>query len=544
MRGHTTLPTAVALVMLVAACTGDDAGSGSSSAADGSVPDAVVDVMERPRYEDSSWNLLVADVESGDEIWAIDADELSFTGSTRKVFSVGLALDALGAEQRQRTPIHRVGDVGSDGTLDGHLVLVGAGDLSFGARRIDADTLDFTAVDHNDADVLGAATLTPQDPLFAVDDLARQISEAGISDVGGNVVVDDRLFDVYRVPNGNTLITPVILNDNLIDVTVSPTEPGDTTSLEYRPATDAFEVVNDSVTSAIGSDATIEVSDDGEIECIGQTGCSGQVSGDLPADYLAPLTNGAAYVNTFTVEDPNAFVRTALIEALDRNGVTVAADTVAPNPTELLPEAADYSSDTLVASFESPPFSETARLVLKVSLNLGANLSLSLFGLTMDERTVDGALGVERSTLEDRFGIAGDLFDFPTNGSGSPDSQAAPRALVDFLVEMQQTDVAEPYFDAFPIMGVDGTLASSGTDLAATGNVRAKTGTTIAASDDGETIELKARNLAGYIETASGRTLAFALMVNEAGEIQDLEADIGEVTGDLTQIANIIYETL
>ena len=40
----------------------------------------------------------------------------------------------------------------------------------------------------------------------------------------------------------------------------------------------------------------------------------------------------------------------------------------------------------------SAPFDQVARLVLKVSLNLGANLSLSLFGLTKDATTIDGAL--------------------------------------------------------------------------------------------------------------------------------------------------------
>jgi hypothetical protein len=36
------------------------------------------------------------------------------------------------------------------------------------------------------------------------------------------VIVDDRLFDAFRVPNGNVLISPILVNENLIDVTLAP----------------------------------------------------------------------------------------------------------------------------------------------------------------------------------------------------------------------------------------------------------------------------------------------------------------------------------
>jgi D-alanyl-D-alanine carboxypeptidase/D-alanyl-D-alanine-endopeptidase (penicillin-binding protein 4) len=237
-------------------------------------------------------------------------------------------------------------------------------------------------------------------------------------------------------------------------------------------------------------------------------------------------------------------MRTAFIEALARNGVVVNAPAVAENPTELLPARGGYTPGTRVASFVSPPYAQFARLILKVSLNLGANLSLSLFGLDRGERTIHGALAAEREALIDGFGLDGDQFDFPTNGSGTPDSRAAPRALVDLLVGMHETDVAEVYLDALPILGVDGSLATTGADLPAKGHVFAKTGTTIAPGEDGETLELKAQNLAGYIETRSGRLVAYALMVNDAGALEDFEADISGVIADEARISSVIYETL
>jgi D-alanyl-D-alanine carboxypeptidase/D-alanyl-D-alanine-endopeptidase (penicillin-binding protein 4) len=189
-----------------------------------------------------------------------------------------------------------------------------------------------------------------------------------------------------------------------------------------------------------------------------------------------------------------------------------------------------------VAQFVSPPYAEYAKLILKVSLNLGANLSLMLFGLAHGERTIDGALAVERRTLEDRMGLRADAFDFPTNGSGSPDSQATPRATVQLLTEIAKSDVAQDYRVALPILGVDGSLAHSGGSLPAKGHVFAKTGTTLA--DD----QLKAQNLAGYIDAQSGRRLAFAVFLNDAGPVQSI-SDISEVFEDEAAITNAIYES-
>lgn len=543
-RGRARAAVAVVLTLglLGVACSDDEGGAADSSSAP-TLPASIQEIMDQPRYKDASWSLLATDVETGEVIYSLNPDQLSFTGSIRKLFSVGLALETLGADHRQETPVRRTGEVGPDGTLDGDLVLVGAGDLTFGGRRVDADTVAVTDFDHNDANNLGTAELTPQDPLYAVNDLARQVREAGITAVEGDVVVDDRLFTPYRVPNGDLLITPVLLNENMVDTTVTPTQPGAPATVEHRPETGAFTVEGDVTTTAEATDGAVELSDDGLIDCIGTPGCSGTASGEIPTDYAAPLSGNDTFVGTFRVEEPNAFMRTAFIEALARQGVTVEAPAVAPNPSQLLPAPGDDSSGVQVAGYESAPYAQVARLILKVSLNLGANLSLSLFGLEQGERTIDGALKAERDALINEFGIAGDQFDFPTNGSGSPDSRATPNALVDMLIGMEGTEVADEFRNALPVLGVDGSLATIGRDLAGRGHVSAKTGTTLAPGDDGETLELVAQNLAGYIETESGRLVAYALMVNDAGPVEDIEADLTKVIADEAKISSLIYET-
>lgn len=503
------------------------------------LPADIQAVMAKPRYEKATWSLLVGDVDSGETFFPLNEERLSFSGSTRKLFSVGLAMLSLGGDHRFLTTVHRQGQIKGDGVLDGDLVLVASGDLTFGGRRIDDDTIEFTDFDHNDANNLGTAILAPQDPLYALNQLAKEVKASGITSVEGEIAIDDRLFESYRVPNQKLLITPIMVNENQIDVTVTPTRPGENSRLEYRPKTEFFKVEGDVKTVPAGSDDSVEFS--GEKLTSGLAG-TGEVSGSLPVDYKAPMSALKSFVGTFRVEDPSAFARTAFIEALKRQGIKVSAKTVAENPTSILRAAMAYPKDTQVADFESAPYLQSVRLILKVSLNLGANTALSLFGLEKGERTVEGALAAERKTLTETYGIDGRHFRFPTNGSGSPDSEVAPVAFVKWLTAIRKTPVGAEFQTALPIMGVDGSLAASGTTLPAKGHVFAKTGTTVGAGDDGKA-HLIAQCLAGYIETRGGRRLAYALMVNDAGAIDQI-SDVTEVFEDQCVISSLIYEAL
>jgi D-alanyl-D-alanine carboxypeptidase/D-alanyl-D-alanine-endopeptidase (penicillin-binding protein 4) len=527
--------------LCAAALVASPAAAAPAAAGAGALPPTIRKIMDKPRYAHASWSLLVTDVKSGRTLYALHPERLSLTGSTRKLFSVGTALTTLGAGHRETTPVHRLGPVAGDGTLHGDLVLSGGGDLTFGGRGLRHDEIQYTDFDHNDANALGTAILTPQDPLAALDGLARQVHDAGITAVTGDVAVDDRLFVPYRVPNGNLLITPIMVNENMVDVEVTPGRPGQPATVVHRPVTAAFAVQGSVTTGPRGSREQVSLSGEGRAECVARPGCGGTVSGRLPAAYRAPLTGARSFVGTFRVEDPAAFARTAFVEALRRQGVTVTAPAVAPNPRGVLPRRPRYPRGTLVAVHRSAPYAQVARLVLKVSLNLGANLSLSLFGLEHGARTVQGALTAERRVLTHRFTVPGAQFSFPTNGSGTPDSRATPRALVTFLRAMARTRQAAAFRRALPVMGVDGSLAHTGTTLPGRRHVFAKPGTTIAPDEQGA-LQLKAQNLAGYIDARSGRRLAYALMVNDAGPVHDIEGDVAAVFQDEARISSLFYQ--
>ena len=99
-------------------------------------------------------------------------------------------------------------------------------------------------------------------------------------------------------------------------------------------------------------------------------------------------------------------------------------------------------------------------------------------------------------------------------------------------------------FDALPILGVDGSLVLVQQDSPAAGHVHAKTGTGVSGDIAHDQLFLTTKALAGYIETSTGRLLAFSLYVNNGllDEFDDpILGDVFQVNDDLGEIAAIIW---
>ena len=509
-------------------------GSGFGRNGGGGLPKNIRAIMKKPRYSEATWALRVVDLKSGDVIYDLHPQDLLLTASVRKLYSVGTALNKLGVGDRFKTPVFRNGQVDGWGDLKGDLILVAKGDLTMGGRAIGNDNVAITDFDHNDANNLGGAVLTTPDPLAGLNKLAAQVAASGIKRVSGDVIIDDRLFPQFRVPNQDLLITPIVINDNRVDVTIVPTRPGELAKVEWRPQSAAFRVTADVRTVRAGEHTQVTLT------AVGPH--AGIVTGQIAEDYVSPLPGVKTLVQTFRMDDPAApedtavsFARTTFIEALERAGVTVTAGLVAPNPSQKLPSPDSYHANMRVAELVSAPYAQYAKLILKVSHNLGANLSLMLFGLTDGVNTIQPALAMERATLVGQYGLDSHGFNFPTNGSGSPDCRASAATTVKLLTIMTRETTFPAYFTSLPILGVDGSLAEIETKSPARGKVFAKTGTFL---NDGK---IGTQVLAGYIDARSGRRLAYALYVNNAGAVTDIGDVIG-VIEDEGAISTIIQQ--
>jgi D-alanyl-D-alanine carboxypeptidase len=478
------------------------------------IPADIQAVFNKPAYKNAIWGLRIVDLGTGKEVMDLEPHCNFYIGSVRKIFSVGGLLNQVGPGKRYNTPVYRRGEL-TGGVLQGDLVLVASGDLTMGGRTMPDGSIALTNFDHNEADSLGNATLASPNPLAGYIELARQVAKSGVKEITGDVIIDDRLFQPFNF-RGQFDVRPIFVNGDLVDLSIRPTSPGQPASVSWRPISAALGVDNKLMTSAAKSKSTITLSPIAP-QCIGKTGCTAAIEGQIPIDFVPPLTNKYPLVQAFRITQPANYARTVLIEALSSAGVTVHASPIAENPVQKLPAKGSYLPNAKLAELEGLPYSETAKLILKVSYNIGADTSLVLYGLTQGVDNMDDALKVERKNLGTNYGIPEDEFHF-VDGSGGGPTTATNRAVATMLIDLRKKSSFAVFFDDLPKLGVDGSLGfvtdfkSDPTLAGATGKVTAKTGTFVEGNENG--LMLKGQAFGGYISTKGGRQLVYELVVN------------------------------
>jgi D-alanyl-D-alanine carboxypeptidase len=481
----------------------------------GEVPADIKAVFEKPLYKNAVWGLRVIDLEKEKPLINLKPRHNFFVGSVRKIFSVGQLLDEVGPAHRYDTPVYRHGAIDGTGVLKGDLILVASGDLTMGGRTNPDGTIAVSDYDHNEADSLGNAVLTKPNPLAGYTKLARQIARAGIKEVTGDVIIDDRLFQPFNF-RGEFNVKPIFVNDDVVDLTIKPTSVGDLASVGWRPMSAALGIENRLITSESGSNFTLKLNP-ALPQCIGEPNCTAEITGQLPADFVPPLTNKYPLIQTVRIVDPSDYARTVFVEELKKAGIRIDAPVTAENPARLLPLKDSYSPRAKVAELRGLPYSDDAKFILKVSYNIGADTSLVLFGLTKGVDNMSDALQVERANLNTQYGIPSSEFHFVDGSGGGPTTATNP-AVTQMLMKMTKSSTFPTFFNSLPILGVDGSLAfvtdfqSDPTLAGARGQVRAKTGTFAEGSESG--LLLKGQAFGGYIASKRGRRLVYELVVN------------------------------
>ncbi|WP_219819644.1 D-alanyl-D-alanine carboxypeptidase/D-alanyl-D-alanine-endopeptidase [Pseudoclavibacter sp. Z016] len=529
-RGARVLTAGAVAMLLLTGCVAADANDADVPVWDGTtlvsvpgLPDAALEVMNQPQFASGRWSIAVEDLDTGEVLVDLDGEKLAEPGSFVKTYSAGAAWVKWGPDHTVVTPVKQSGEV-TAGTLDGDLVLVGQGDLTMGGRTKDDGSVSFANLDHNDANPLPGATLTPEDPLTGLDELAAQVKASGITTVSGDVIIDDRLFQGSLAEQP---ITPIVINQNLLDVLVTPGEAG-------APATAAL-------TPAVGKwalDLQVETVPAGEEYKVSAPKLSASdpntivVTGTIAADADPVL-------RVFEFDDPSTFARTAFIEALERAGVTVSADPSAENPKSALPNWDAVEALPAVAELESLPLAEEITYVMKVSYNRGAQTLVCR--LAVDAGKTDcnkDGMGVAQAIwAEAGLDTTGASL---VDGSGLEGNYITPKNAVQIQSLMAERPDAERWRDTMPILGVDGSLADVQKDSPAAGKVFAKTGTLASADAFNGRLRLGTKTLGGVMVTESGRNLAFTIIVNQ-GFYEGMPG-VFEANDDVGKVAAIIQQ--
>lgn len=488
--------------------------------------------MSRPEFAHSRFGVSIWSLDTGKPVYELNAQQLFVPGSTTKLLTEGTALELLGADYRFHTRVYRAGALKKDGTLDGDLVLVASGDPNL-SNRIQADgTLAFEDEDHS----YGGAESKglPGDPMVVIRNLARQVAEHGVKRVKGRVVVDASLFpEGQRELGTGVVISPIVVNDNVIDVIGSPgATEGAPVTLKISPQTAYAKFTNQATTGKAGSRSTLDYTPD-------TTNPDGThsvtVTGTLP-------TGSPAIMASYAVPEPSRFATTVLVEALRENGVKCAG-LATGEKRDFKALSAHYTAENQMAEHVSPPLQEEIKVTLKVSQNLHASMTPSLLGalLARSEKDLQQAgFDLENGFLK-KAGV--DLTAASQSDGAGGDAYFAPDFMVHYLMYMSQQKDFGVFKKALPVMGKDGTLVKIQVNSPAAGHVFAKTGTYIVYDALNKNLMVTGKGLAGYVETANGQHLVFAAYVNlvsvPLGESDAIRKIAGEALGE---IASAAYE--
>ena len=426
-------------------------------------------ILAQPTLERGYWGVLVKSLSSGETLYERDARKLLMPASAMKIVTLAAAAAKLGWEHTFETSLFTAGPI-DGGVLRGDLVAVGSGDPSITSADADA--------------------------LFG--GWAERLKAAGIRIVEGRVVGDDNAFDDNGLGFGWSWddlpddyaagVSALQFNENAVRVTLAPgPAAGESAGITIAPSGSGLAIESAVTTTAAGSPTSI---------------AARRLPGSMRLALHGTIGAGAVSATlTVSVDNPTLFFAAALRGALIAHGIDVRRPAVDIDDVHDLPARAGAP----IAVHRSPPLSTLAVRLMKVSQNLYAETLLKALAAGPGGRPADADSGrKEAAAVLAPWGIdAGALIQRDGSGLSRYDYVTAD-ALAAILAHVDRDErLRGPFEAALPIAGRDGTLANRMKSTAAEGNARAKTGSMS-----------NVRALAGYVTSASGEPLVFALLAN------------------------------
>jgi D-alanyl-D-alanine carboxypeptidase/D-alanyl-D-alanine-endopeptidase (penicillin-binding protein 4) len=483
-------------------------------------------IMDRPEFKHALFGIEFYSLDKNKVVYGINADKLFTPGSTTKLLTEGTALSLLGADYRFHTRVYRTGRIDEEGALDGDLILVASGDPNLSGRIKDDGTLAFENEDHSyDGDPNTRAV--PGDPLMVIRRLAQQVAAKGIKKIRGNIIVDASMFrEGARELGTGVVMSPIVINDNIIDVVVTPgPSEGAPAAFTSSPTTSYVTFANKVKTGKPESEPDIRFVNNPS----GPEGTQNlTITGSFPAGKSPILFK-------YVIPSPTRFAQTVFTEALKEKGIAIEPQ---PGFRDLNLLAASYVPEQMIAEHVSLPLKEEIKVTLKVSQNLHASITPLILGAVLAPKSTERT-GFD---LEKDFLVNAGLDPLgaqQADGAGG-NAHFSPEFMVSFLTYMSKQKDFQVFHDALPILGRDGTLFDIQTQSPAAGNVHAKTGTFSVNDPLNRRLLVTGKGLAGYMKTRKGERLAFAIYINNVSVPttgDSVKKIVGQAVGEIAAAA-------
>ena len=440
--------------------------------------------LDAPPFDKSLWGVSVVD-QNGKLLYGRNDRRLFTPASNTKLVVTAVASALLPPDFTVRTSLYAAGPV-VGGVLRGDLVLYGRGDPTFGRRCYATDTVLPGACD--------------RDPFARLRLMVDTLKARGIRQVAGDLIGDGSYFEPTSLHPGWELfdlnwwyaapVSALAFNDNSLDFVWQPgVAVGAPALISMWPDLGDVAFENRTLTVAPGGETDI-----GD-RFFRQPGtplvwAEGTVAIDRP-----PRTE------SFAVADPNLFAARALRQALADAGVAVTGTTRSTTDSAIY---AGARARLPLAEAVSRPVRDWIFPILNTSQNLFAEMLLKQLGKRFGAGgSWKEGLAVERRFLIDSVRIDSTEFHL-SDGSGlSSENLISPQAFTKLLRYIRAHPRRATFAPGLPQAGGIGNLRTRFVATPLAGRVRAKTGSIAGVN-----------TLAGYIESADGRFVTFAVEVN------------------------------
>lgn len=410
-------------------------------------------------------------------IFSVQADTRFTPASTLKLLTTAAALETFGPHHRFETRLYAQTSPDEQGVLHGNLYLQGGADPTLGSTR-----------------VTGGETWQTVATRWA-----RAVKQAGITRVEGDLIADESAFEGPSIPNkvnwenmGNYYAapaSPLCFNDNLFEIHFKP-----------QPRADRPAEVEKTVPQVPGLTLKSFVTTDGK------TKKDNAYAYGAPNQYEMELygtipTNFTGFTIKAALPNSARFAAETLHNALRTEGIAVGGHTATTRT------APDYTTMTLLDTYQSPELKDIVVIVNKRSFNLYAEMLLRNLALHAGKKgSVQNGLDELYAFLK-KNNLANEKTAVLYDGSGlSRDNLVTPKTLVNTLLFMSKSPNFSYYYNSLATPDDRGDLLLLRKFLKPqkrVQEVRVKGGTI-----DG------VKALAGYTHDRDGRLIAFALMAN------------------------------
>lgn len=414
-------------------------------------------------------------------LFSTNAHQAFIPASNTKLFIGALALDNLGPGSRLGTSIRVNQAPDDDGVLRSDLWVLGQGDPTWNTAPRPGS--------RDDALMPLVAQWQSKGLRRVAGDLVLCDAALRVPDYGPGWDEEDRA-EAYGAP-----VSAFVVNDNTFRLVAGPAGPEATrVPFQIDPPLPCLTV---DWRVLPGTNASHRI----------QYGRRGPGSPLRIEGRWASGTNG--WSADLAVADPAQAFGELLKRTLERRGIPVSGSVKVLHSNEHSP-ALEWDRWT------SEPLSRRLALCLKPSQNLHAQLLLAEVGrLAETESARTGAPAPSRRHDEwglsrlpgflDRAGVTGGSVHLEEGSGLSRANRVSPAATVTLLRFMAVHPDRQAWKDSLPVGGTDGTLRQRFKTGRAKGNVRAKTGSLRGV-----------HALGGYVTSAGGHELVFAIYANEA----------------------------